>query len=116
MCRDTIVYEIREIGMRAIGFQADVTDAMTLNTAVQQIVDEWGRIDIATCNADGGSPRRHAHRSSRRTLSVSSSRAISPARSTPAGPAVAAPMKEQRSGKIVAVGNQAGHRIESNGG
>lgn len=30
--------------------------------------------------------------------------------------AVAAPMKEQRSGKIVAIGNQAGHRIESNGG
>ncbi|MFI5436517.1 SDR family oxidoreductase [Rhodococcus baikonurensis] len=72
--------------MRAIGFQADVTDAMTLNTAVQQIVDEWGRLDIATCNAGGGSPRRHAHRSSRKTLSTSSSHAISPARSTPAGP------------------------------
>ncbi|MET3953164.1 NAD(P)-dependent dehydrogenase (short-subunit alcohol dehydrogenase family) [Rhodococcus sp. OAS809] len=30
--------------------------------------------------------------------------------------AVAAPMKVQRSGKIITVGSQAGHRIESNGG
>nr|Q6TMA3.1 RecName: Full=Cyclohexanol dehydrogenase; AltName: Full=Cyclohexanol dehydrogenase II; Short=CHD II [Rhodococcus sp. TK6]AAR27575.1 cyclohexanol dehydrogenase [Rhodococcus sp. TK6] len=114
---DTVVDEIREIGMRALGFQADVTDATTLNEAVQQIVGEWGRLDIAICNAGGGVGSPEETRASiveKDLVDVVVARNLTGTIHT--CQAVAVPMKEQRSGKIVTVGSQAGHRIEDNGG
>ncbi len=87
---DTTVDEIREIGVRAIGLQVDITDSTAVDAAVQQIIGEWGgRLDIAICNAGGAAwdhPRKLAHPPSRMISSRSSSPATSPARSTPAEP------------------------------
>lgn len=117
MRADTVIDEIRDIGTRAVSFEADVTDAAAVNAAVRQIIDEWGRIDIAICNAGGGVGSPEETRASvveKELVDIVLARNVTGTIHT--CQAVAAPMKEQRSGKIVTVGSQAGHRIESHGG
>lgn len=114
---DTTVDEIREIGVRAIGLQVDITDSTAVDAAVQQIIGEWGRLDIAICNAGGGVGSPEETRAStveNDLVEIVLARNLTGTINTCR--AVAGPMKEQRSGKIVTVGSQAGHRVESNGG
>lgn len=114
---DTVAEEIHGLGRRALGVQVDVTDAEALNTAVRQIVNEWGRLDIAICNAGGGVGTLEETRASiveEKVLDVVLGRNLTGTILT--CQAVSVPMKSQGSGKIVTVGSQAGNRIETNGG
>ena len=48
---DALVKQITSAGGTAIAIEADVTDKQTCETAVQQALQEWGKIDILINNA-----------------------------------------------------------------
>lgn len=54
MTAPTVMDECKALGVRAIGLEADLTDRTITEKAVADIVDQLGRIDIAICNAGGG--------------------------------------------------------------
>jgi len=43
--------EIRSAGRRCIAFKADVADPEAASSVVDQVVAQWGRIDVLVCNA-----------------------------------------------------------------
>jgi 3-oxoacyl-[acyl-carrier protein] reductase len=54
MTAPTVVEECRALGVRAMGLEMDLTDRAANEKAVADIVAHLGRIDIAVCNAGGG--------------------------------------------------------------
>lgn len=54
MTASTVMDECRNIGVKALGLELDLTDREATNRTVNQIVQEMGRIDICVCNAGGG--------------------------------------------------------------
>ena len=50
----TVMAECEALGVRAIGLKADLTDRAATTAAVAKIAAILGRIDIAICNAGGG--------------------------------------------------------------
>ncbi|MGA3086181.1 MAG: SDR family oxidoreductase [Thermodesulfobacteriota bacterium] len=54
MTAPTVMEECQALGVRSIGIQVDLTDRAATEKAVADIVDQLGRIDIAVCNAGGG--------------------------------------------------------------
>ncbi len=50
----TVMQECEATGVRAMGFEADLTDRTATDSAVNAIVERLGRVDIAVCNAGGG--------------------------------------------------------------
>lgn len=52
---DTVMDEIRALGVRSAGATADVRKKEEVFTAIDQLVGELGRVDICVCNAGGGS-------------------------------------------------------------
>lgn len=51
---ETVMEECEALGVRAMGLEVDLTDREATNEAVSRINDRMGRIDIAVCNAGGG--------------------------------------------------------------
>jgi 3-oxoacyl-[acyl-carrier protein] reductase len=54
MTADTVMDECRALGVRAMGLEADLTDRTAAEKVVADIVAQMGHIDIAVCNAGGG--------------------------------------------------------------
>ena len=54
MTADTVMEECTALGVRALGLEVDLTDRTAAERAVATVVDELGSIDIAVCNAGGG--------------------------------------------------------------
>lgn len=54
MTAATVVEECEALGRRALGLEADLTDRSAAEAAIAQIVEKLGRIDVAVCNAGGG--------------------------------------------------------------
>jgi 3-oxoacyl-[acyl-carrier protein] reductase len=54
MTAPTVMEECQALGVRSIGIQVDLTDRAATEKAIADIVDQLGRIDIAVCNAGGG--------------------------------------------------------------
>ena len=54
MTASTVVDECRALGVKAMGLEVDLTDRAATEKAIAEIVKEMGRIDIAVCNAGGG--------------------------------------------------------------
>lgn len=52
---DTVMHEIRALGVKSEGVIADVRKKEEVFAAIDQLVGELGRIDICICNAGGGS-------------------------------------------------------------
>ena len=50
----TVMAECEALGVRAIGLEADLTDRTATEKTVAEVADTLGRIDIAVCNAGGG--------------------------------------------------------------
>ena len=122
----TVMAECEAMGVRAMGLEADLTRREAATQAIDEIARRLGRIDIAVCNAGGG------------TVAFADERPATPGANeirdtvttgTPADcpeemltrvldinikttmytcMAVAAHMKRQRSGKIVTVSSTAG--------
>lgn len=50
----TVMAECEALGVRTIGLEADLTDRAATEAAVAEITEKFGRVDIAICNAGGG--------------------------------------------------------------
>lgn len=51
---ESVMAECEALGVRAMGLEVDLTDRTATETAVAQVAETLGRIDIAVCNAGGG--------------------------------------------------------------
>jgi 3-oxoacyl-[acyl-carrier protein] reductase len=54
MTAPTVGEEVRALGVRAVEVEAHLTDREAAEGAVSRVAEELGRIDIAVCNAGGG--------------------------------------------------------------
>src|SRR5215470_7597915 len=54
MTAATVMAECEARGVRAIGVESDLTSRAAAADAVDRVVRQWGRVDIAVCNAGGG--------------------------------------------------------------
>jgi len=54
MTAPTVMDECKALGVKAMGLEVDLTDRAATEKAFADIVKEMGRIDIAICNAGGG--------------------------------------------------------------
>jgi 3-oxoacyl-[acyl-carrier protein] reductase len=54
MTAATVKEECEALGVRVVAIEVDLTDRAANDKAMADIVDELGRIDIAICNAGGG--------------------------------------------------------------
>ena len=127
MTAPSVVEECQAHDVRAIGIEADLTDRTLTEKVVADIVDQLGRIDIAVCNAGGGTAKFADEREAGE--GNSDERGDLSTTGTPANcpqdmltrvidinlmtcmytcMAVAPYMKEQRSGKIVTCSSTAG--------
>jgi NAD(P)-dependent dehydrogenase (short-subunit alcohol dehydrogenase family) len=112
----TVMDEIQEIGSRSLGIVADVTNQQQVNQMVEQVIAQLGRVDILVNNAGGALVPGPSYASAvpesdfRRMMDINLMGTIFCCQ------AVSAPMKAQRSGRIVTVGSQAGLRSQGGGG
>ncbi len=135
---DSVMEECQALGVRAFGIEADLTDRSTTEDSVNKVHDELGRIDIAVCNAGGGTVVFAEERESVGSVSGEPGKEGTGDLSTTGTPsdcpqdmltrvldinmmtcmytcmAVAPYMKSQQSGKIVTVSSTAG--IDASGG
>jgi 3-oxoacyl-[acyl-carrier protein] reductase len=116
MTADTTTREVEALGRRSIGIELDTSHAPAIQAAVAEIVREWGHLDIAVCNAGGGLGTPAQSRAS--TMDADQYAAVVSRNlhgTVHTCQAVAAPMREQRYGRIITVASQAG-RVSSPGG
>jgi 3-oxoacyl-[acyl-carrier protein] reductase len=114
---DTTAGEVEALGRRALQLEFDVADEDAVRAAVADIVKQWGRLDIAVCNAGGGMGSPAETRAS----IVPSDMLDTVLRRNLYGAiytckAVAEPMKAQRWGRIVTIASIAGQRSMPEGG
>jgi 3-oxoacyl-[acyl-carrier protein] reductase len=114
---DTTVSEIEARGGEAMGLEVDVTNSAAVDDAVKRIIDRWGRLDIAVCNAGGGIG----------TLAETTGTLVSDAHletvlqrnlngTIYTCRAAAVPMKAQRAGRLITISSMAGWRPQPTGG
>ncbi len=111
----TVMDEVKNMGRRSIGIQADVTKKEQVDSMLKHILNEFGRLDILVNNAGGNLNRLGPKAGSPVTFPSSASMEdhsfIMDANLTGTilcCQAASIPMKEQRYGKIVNVASQAG--------
>ncbi len=107
--------EITAMGRRALGVVADVTDRAQVDAMVTQALSEFGHIDILVNNAGGALVTGPSYATTvpeadfRRMMDINFWGTVNCCQ------AVAPAMQEQRYGKIVTVGSQAGLRDQGDG-
>ena len=114
MTGETTVDEIEALGVKALGFQLDVTDPEAVSDMVAEVVKSWNRVDILVCNAGGGRGRALDTRASaldpsllHLVMSMNLYGTIFFVN------AVAPIMKAQRSGKIITVSSIAARQLQA---
>jgi NAD(P)-dependent dehydrogenase (short-subunit alcohol dehydrogenase family) len=113
---ETVSDEIRQMGRRSTGIVADVTSPESVNAMVAQIRDEYGRLDILINNAGGQlAPNERSYAATMPREDLEWIMGINLMGTIYCCQAAAPLMKEQRSGKIVNVGSQAGLRASAEG-
>jgi 3-oxoacyl-[acyl-carrier protein] reductase len=120
MTAETVMDECQALGVRAIGIQADLTDRTATEQAVADVAAQLGRIDIAICNAGGGTVAFADEPGQTGDVALTGTPAMCPPHMLTrvldinlmtcmyTCMAVAPYMKEQRSGKIVTCSSSAG--------
>jgi len=111
----TVMDEIRNMGRRSIGIQADVTKKDQVDAMFERILDEFGRFDILVNNAGGNLNRLGSKAGPPVTFPSSASMEdhnfimnVNLTSTILCCQAASIPMKKQRYGKIVNVASQAG--------
>ena len=123
---ETVMAECEALGVRAIGLEVDLTNRAATESAVASVVEKLSRIDIAICNAGGGTV---TFADERKTTPGANDAGDLVTTATPSDftdetlsrvldinvqtcmytcAAVAPIMKRQRSGKIITVSSTAG--------
>lgn len=113
---DTVPDEVIALGRRSIGVEADVTDRAQVDAMVKRAIAELGRVDILVNNAGGALVPGPSFASSVPEADFRKMMDINFWGTVNCCQAVSGPMKEQRGGKIVTVGSQAGLRSQGGGG
>jgi NAD(P)-dependent dehydrogenase (short-subunit alcohol dehydrogenase family) len=114
---ETVSDEIRMLGRRSMGIVADVTDPENCKDMVEQIVNQLGRLDILVNNAGGQlAPNERSYASAMPVEDLQWIMNINLMGTIYCCQAAAPVMKEQRTGRIVNVGSQAGLRASGSGG
>lgn len=113
---DTVVDEVRALGRKALGIEADVSDKTAVDAMFRRVLAEFGRVDILVANAGGmAGDRTKSYASSvpehdlRLTLDRNLMGTIFCCQ------AASVPMRQQRYGRIVTVASQAGLQGGANG-
>lgn len=104
MTADSTVDEIRAGGSESIGFEFDIGDRGAVFSMVDNVMRQWGRIDILVANAGGG--RGHMTETTASLVSQEVLELVTRMNfygTVHSCSAVAPHMKEQKSGKIVTV-------------
>lgn len=117
MTADSTVAEIEAMGVKALGYELDVSDQKAVDAMVKDVAAKWGRIDILVCNAGGGRGKPVETKAS--TLDPALLHLVVGMNlygTVYFVNAVAPYMKEQRAGKIVTVASTAGLRASRDGG
>jgi len=113
----TVVDEVRKLGRRSIGIQADVCKKSEVDEMFRRILEEFGRIDILVNNAGGRLSPPGAERRIRQSEAWAASVPQEELRFTIelnligtilCSQAASIPMKQQKSGNIINVGSVAG--------
>jgi NAD(P)-dependent dehydrogenase (short-subunit alcohol dehydrogenase family) len=113
---ETVSDEIEQLGRRSSGIIADVTNPDSVNAMVAQIRDEYGRLDILINNAGGQlAPNERSYAATMPREDLEWIMGINLMGTIYCCQAAAPLMKEQRSGRIVNVGSQAGLRASAEG-
>ena len=104
---DTVVDEIRNLGCRSLGIEADVSQKAAAAEVVNRIISEWGHLDILVNNAGGGlrppgEPSEEEY--FRFIMEINLMSAVHCCL------AAKEPMQHQRSGKIINISSLAGLR------
>ena len=117
MTADSTAREIEVMGRRALELEADVRDAAAVAEAVAHVADQWGRVDIAVCNAGGGLGTPAGSRASTMDLDEFDAVLRRNLYGTVHTCAAVAPlMRANGYGKIITVSSQAGRRASGDGG
>lgn len=117
MTADSTVEEIKALGVDAFGFEVDAADFETMADLAQQVQQRWGHIDVAVCNAGGGSTDLSGGLASTLTASGLHDVVGRNLTSTVATCVAVAPMmQKQGAGSIVTVSSQAGILAQRDGG
>lgn len=117
MTAESTAQEVAAMGRRSIELEADVGDAGAVQAAVDRIVAEWGRLDVAVCNAGGGLGTPAESKASTMDLGLFDAVMRRNLYGTVHTCVAVAPvMKEQGAGKIITVSSQAGRRASADGG
>ena len=102
---DTVMEEVRNLGRRSIGIEADLSDKSQVAAAFARIIEEFGHVDILVNNAGGGlrPPGEPTEEEAFRfVMEINLTTALNCCQ------AATEPMKSQRSGKIVNVSSYCG--------
>ena len=112
---ESVMAEVEALGVRSLGIECSVADREGVFSMVDQVVAEFGRLDILICNAGGLAGEvgdSFASSVSETDLRATLDRNLMG--TIYCCQAASAPMKEQGAGKIVTVASQAG--MQSQGG
>lgn len=113
---DTVMDEVRALGVRSFGVEADVSDYEQVSKAVSEITGELGDISVLICNAGGGLGRPLESRAS--TMDLAQYRKVIDRNlhgTVYTVTAVAPVMKKNKKGKIITVSSHAGQAAFNNG-
>jgi 3-oxoacyl-[acyl-carrier protein] reductase len=113
---ETVMDEVRALGVKSVGAVADVSDYDQVKKAVDEVVAELGPIDVLVCNAGGGVGAMTANTASEIDLEqyhIVMERNMTGTIHTVK--AAAPGMKERRTGKIITVTSHVGQAATSSG-
>ena len=112
----TVVDEVRALGVRGIGIEADVGKKPQVETMVEKVLDEFGHIDILINNAGGLAGdvmKSYASLAPEEDIRATLDRNLMG--TIFCSQAVAGPMKQQRGGRIVNTSSQAALQAQAGG-
>ena len=112
----TVVDEVRALGVRGIGIEADVGKKPQVEAMVEKVLDEFGHIDILINNAGGLAGevmKSYASLAPEEDIRATLDRNLMG--TIFCSQAVAGPMKQQRGGRIVNTSSQAALQAQAGG-